>query len=583
MEKRRSALAAAMTPKQKLKAGTPEAYLAANQALGARRIGEGIMSSGFGTSGGYGSPVMLSGGAMPAPTLRRDFSPAPLPEIASSKPRNDPPLIVKTPPDDEPPFPPVGAWRGPLPGPGGDLPALPPVSGVPVIPFGPLIGSGPAGAAALIERGKGALSRIFNRGGSSVSSAPAGRLAAPAPRGIPSPSARPGLPAPSQAPGLPAPVRTGRGLPAPNPTEIPAMGPASQVPSGNVLNMNVPTAMNDSASRQIMRRNPDGSFSVEAQPVVGEWMMRRNPDGTMEAYDDGTEEKPLVEEAPSWQSKSDAYAAKRRESLRTALSRQQAAADADPRIAENIARNQAASQRQYGGAPIVTDPAKRQEMFAREQARKEFRRGGIPNAMAGILANARNDPKTQGLLASALSGNEEAAKALGQAETSQMRDMLMAAEAKKLNAEAGAMERYNPDAIPPELEMQIQQTGEQARQAWLAGHPGDEAGATAAASQATAGRWKDTRSPAAVRNAAATAKPKGAPSSSGTPQSIIDDLRASGQDVLADRLEQQNAELADAERRARRARIAKGASTVGTLGGSLIGSGVRSLWDALSR
>jgi hypothetical protein len=122
--------------------------------------------------------------------------------------------------------------------------------------------------------------------------------------------------------------------------------------------------------------------------------------------------------------------------LRAALANQRTAAEADPRIAANIEKNEAAIARQNGGAPIVTDPAERQAMFQREMARKELRRGGVPNAMAGILANARDDPKTQGLLAAAMSGNPMAARALGEM-AGPLDDAFKQAQIGEMNARVG--------------------------------------------------------------------------------------------------------------------------------------------------
>jgi len=92
--------------------------------------------------------------------------------------------------------------------------------------------------------------------------------------------------------------------------------------------------------------------------------------------------------------------------LRMALADQRKLAAADPRIAANIARNEAAQQRQQGGAPIVTDPEQRQAMWNREMQRKELSRAGVPRPLAATLANLHGNPEAQAALVEQLAGEE---------------------------------------------------------------------------------------------------------------------------------------------------------------------------------
>lgn len=205
--------------------------------------------------------------------------------------------------------------------------------------------------------------------------------------------------------------------------------------------------------------------------------------------------------------------------LRMALAEQRERAAADPSIAANIASNQAAVQRQTGGAPAPgTNP-----LFDRERQRKELSRAGVPRPLAAALANLQGNPEAQAALVEQLAAEEtERIQSFNQPFGSRtatggrggqgmgvagvvaaqgqrgLEERRLGLEERKLAAQEdqAKWERENLGTfVPPEQRIQVQAAGEQARQAWLNEHPGDEDGAAQAARQATGGLWQDMRIP----------------------------------------------------------------------------------------
>lgn len=88
--------------------------------------------------------------------------------------------------------------------------------------------------------------------------------------------------------------------------------------------------------------------------------------------------------------------------LRATLEKQRERAAADPRIAANIAKNEAAIQRQTGGAPAPgVNP-----LFDRERQRKELTKAGMPRPMAATFANLQGNPEAQAAMFEQLAGEE---------------------------------------------------------------------------------------------------------------------------------------------------------------------------------
>lgn len=206
--------------------------------------------------------------------------------------------------------------------------------------------------------------------------------------------------------------------------------------------------------------------------------------------------------------------------LRMALADQRERAAANPDIAANIARNEAAIQRQTGGAPAPgTNP-----LFDRERQRKELTKAGMARPLAAMFANLHGNPEAQAALAEQMASEETeriqsynqpfgsrtatggrgdrggmgVAGVVGAQAQRGLEERKLGLEERKIAAaeEQGKWERENMGTfVPPEQRMQVQAAGEQARQTWLTEHPGDEDGAAQAARQATGGLWQDMRIP----------------------------------------------------------------------------------------